>query len=70
MAKIRKVLDEFINVTSNNRGFRTVLHSAATYDQTKKGLSHLYPKRFVDVDGIHTCPLNLLTIFLCKVTFF
>ena len=35
MAKYRKVLDEFVNVTSTNRGFRTVQHSVATYDQTK-----------------------------------
>ena len=39
MAKYRKVLDEFINVTSTRRGFRTVHHSVATYEQTKKGLS-------------------------------
>ena len=44
MAKYRKVLDEFINVTSTNRGFRTVHHSAATYEQTKMGLSYFYPK--------------------------
>ena len=36
MAKYRKVLDEFINVTSTNRGFRTVHHNVATYQQTKK----------------------------------
>ena len=59
MAKYWKVLDEFINVTSANRGFRTVHHSVATYEQTKKGLSSFYPKRIVDSDGIHTRPLNL-----------
>ena len=59
MAKYRKVLGEIINVTSTNRGFRTVHHSVATYKQTEKGLSYIYPKRFVDVDGIHTRPLNL-----------
>ena len=59
MAKYRKVSDEFINVTSTNRGFRTVQHSVATYEQTKKGLSYFYPKRIVDADGIHTRPLNL-----------
>ena len=57
--KYRKVLKEFINVTSNNRGFRTVHHSVATYEQTKKGLSYFYPKRIVDTDGIHTRPLKL-----------
>ena len=59
MAKYRKVLDEFINVTSTNRGFRTVHHSVSTYEQTKKGLSYFYPKRIVDADGIHTRPLSL-----------
>ena len=59
MAKYRKVLDEFINVTSTNRGFRTVHHNVATYEQIKKCLSYFYPKRIVDADGIHTHPLNL-----------
>ena len=59
MAKYRNVVDEFINVTSANRGFRTVHHSVATYEQTKKGLSYFYPKRIVDSDGIHTRPSNL-----------
>ena len=59
MAKYRKVLDEFIDVTWTNRGFRTVHHSVATYEQTKKGLSYFYPKRTVDADGIHTRPLSL-----------
>ena len=39
MAKYRKVLDEFIKVTSTNRRFRTVHHSVATYEPTKKGVS-------------------------------
>ena len=64
MAKYRKVLDEFVNVTSTNRGFRTVQHSVATFEQTKKGLSYFYPKRIVDADGIHTRPFSLLTILL------
>ena len=59
MAKYRKIPDEFINVTSTNRGFRTVYRSVATYKQTKKGLSYFYAKRIVDADGIHTRPLNL-----------
>ena len=69
MTKYRKVLDEFFNVSSTNGGFRTVHHSEATYEQTKKGLSYFYPKRIVDADGIHTRPLNLLTILLCIVFF-
>ena len=48
MAKYRKVLEEAINVTSTNRGFRTIQHSVATYEQTKKGLSYFYPKRIVE----------------------
>ena len=59
MAKYRKVLDEIVNVTSTNRGFRTVQHSVATYEQTKKGLFYFYPKRIVDSDGIHIRPLSL-----------
>ena len=59
MAKYRRVSDEFINVTSTNGGFRTVHHSVATYEQTKKGMPYFCPKRIVDSDGIHTHPLNL-----------
>ena len=59
MAKYRKVLDDFAIVTSTNRGFRTVQHSVATYEQTKKGLSYFYPKRIVEADGIHTRPSSL-----------
>ena len=58
MAKYRKVLDRFINVTSTNRSVRTVHHSVALYEQTKKGLSYFYPKKIVDADCIHTRPLN------------
>ena len=63
MTKYRKVLEEAVNVTSTNRGFRTMKHSVATYEQTKKGLSYLYPKRLVGGDGIHTEPI-VLWIFL------
>ena len=59
LAKYRRVLDEAINLTSTNRGFRTINHMVATYEQTKKGLSYFYPKRQVQDDGIHTKPLNL-----------
>ena len=45
MSKYRKVLEEAVNVTSTNRGFRTMRHSVATYEQTKKGLFYFYPKR-------------------------
>ena len=58
MSKYREVLEEAVNVTSTNRGFRTVQHSVATHEQTKKGLSYFYPKR-IEEDGIHKKPLNL-----------
>ena len=54
LEKYRKVLNEKVNITSNNRGFRTSNHSVATYEQVKKGLSYFYPKRIVETDGIHT----------------
>ena len=59
LEKYRRVLNEKVNVTSNNRGFRTNIHSVATYEQIRKGLTYLYPKRIVETDGIHTKPLNL-----------
>ena len=59
MEKYRRVMDEIINLTSTNRGFRTINHCVATYEQTKKGLSYFYPKRIVQSDGIHTAPLNI-----------
>ena len=59
MTKYRKVLEEAVNVTSTNRGFRTMKHSVATYEQTKKGLAYFYPKRLVEEDGIHNKPLVL-----------
>ena len=57
--KYRIVLNEKVNVTSHNRGFRTNNHSVATYEQFKKSLSCFYPKRIVETDGIHTQPLGL-----------
>ena len=36
LEKYRRVLDEKVNVTSTNRGFRVNDHSVATYEQTKK----------------------------------
>ena len=59
MEKYRRVMDEIINLTSTNRGFRTINHCVNTYEQTKKGLSFFYPKRIVQSDGIHTAPLNI-----------
>ena len=45
MSKYRKVLEEAVNDTSTNREFRTIQHSVATSEQTKKGLSYFYPKK-------------------------
>ena len=59
LEKYRRVLNERVNVTSNNRRFRTNNHSAVTYEQIKKGLSYFYPKRIVESDGIQTHPLIL-----------
>ena len=43
MSKYRKVLEEAVNVTSTNRGFRTRKHGVATYKQ-KKGIVLFVPK--------------------------
>ena len=59
MTKYPKVYEEAVNVTSANRRFRTMKHSVATYEQTKKGISYFYPKRLVEADGIHTKLLDL-----------
>ena len=40
MSNYRKVLEETVNVTSTNKGFRTIQHSVATYEQIKKRLSY------------------------------
>ena len=42
LEKYRRVLNEKVNVTSNNRDFRTNNPSAATYEQVKKDLSYFY----------------------------
>ena len=44
MTKYPKVLEEAVNVTSTNRGFRTIKHSFANYEQTKKGIVLFLPK--------------------------
>ena len=59
MSNYRKTLEEPVNVTSTNKGFRKIQHSVATYAQVKKGLSYCYPKRTVEEDGIHTKHLRL-----------
>ena len=42
----------------------------ATYEQTKKGLSFFYPKRQVQVDGIHTKPLIWSSKFIHDVVLY
>ena len=44
LSEYRKKLDDSLNITSANRGRRTVQHSVATHEQTKKGLSFLPQK--------------------------
>ena len=62
MSKYRKVLEEAVNVTSTNRGFRRIQHCVATYEQTKRGLSYFHPKRIKEEDGKRTKPLRLLVL--------
>ena len=59
LEKYRTVLNEKVDVTSNNGGFRLNNHAVATYEQVKKGLSYFYPKRIIENYGILTQPLNL-----------
>ena len=59
MSKYCKVLEEILKVKSINRGIRTIQHAVATYEQTKKGFSYIYPKRNVQQNGIYTHPLNI-----------
>ena len=53
------VLNEKVNVTSNNRGSRTNNHSVATCEQVEDGLSYIHLKQIVESDGIHTQALHL-----------
>ena len=59
MAKYRQVPNEAVKLKSTNRGFKTINHAVATYEQTKKGLSYFYLEREVEGDGIYSKPLNL-----------
>ena len=70
LTKYRTVLDEFINITSTNSGFRSLHHSVPPYEQTRKGLFFFFPKRIVDADGFHTRPSNLQATLLCIVILF
>ena len=60
LEKYRRVLNEKVNVTSNNRGFRTNSYYIATYEQSRKSLSSVfYPVRIVKTDEIHNQTDNL-----------
>ena len=59
LKKYRRVLNETVNVTSNNRRFRTNNHFVAIYEQVKQSLSYFFQNWKVQTDGIHTLPLNL-----------
>ena len=54
--KYRRDLDEKIDITSTNRGFRTNNHIVATYEQVRKTLLIL-SKKNVENDEIHTTSL-------------
>ena len=60
--KCRSVLNENVNVTSINRGFRTNNLSGATYEQIRKTLTYFYLKRIVESVDIHIQRL------ICKIT--
>ena len=62
LEKHHRVFNEKVNVTLNNRGFRTNNNSVTTYEQLKKGLSYFYPKRIVETDGVHSQALNFQDI--------
>ena len=59
LEKYRRVLNEKVSATSNNRGCRTKGQSVATYEQVNNGVSYFYPQQKVESDGIRTQPLNL-----------
>ena len=67
MSNYREVLQEAVNLTSTNKGFRTIQHSVGTYGQTKEGFSYFYPETIVEEDGIHTKPLQLNLIIVLIV---
>ena len=46
MSKYRKVLEEAVNVTSTNRGFRTIKHSVATYERIKQDCLTFIQKKY------------------------
>ena len=59
LANYRRALNETVNITSNNGGFRTYNHYPATYKEIRKSLSCFYQKPITKINRIHTQPLNL-----------
>ena len=59
MSKYCQISEQVFNLTSTNRGFRTMQHAVATYEQTRKEFAYFYPKRNVQQDGKHTRLLNI-----------
>ena len=59
LKKYRTFLNEKVNVTPNNRRFRTNNESVSTCEQFKKFLSYFYSKRVVESDRVHIQPPNL-----------
>ena len=70
MSKYLKVLEEAVNVSTTNRGFRTIQHSVATFEQTKKRLFYFYPTRIVEQDGIHKILTLVSFDYIFKCLFF
>ena len=56
LEKYRRVVNENKKLRQQTAS-RTSSHAVATYEQFKKSLSHFYPDRTVESDGIDTQPL-------------
>ena len=55
-----RVLNTTETFTAVNKGIRTFNNTVYTYSQQKKAFTYLYCKRVVQLDGIHTKPLNIV----------
>ena len=67
MSKYKTVLDETVNFTVTNRGFRNLFHMVATKENnTKKGLSYFYPRRQVQNDEFQTKPKIFKDLMQCN----
>ena len=67
MSKYKRKLDEAVNFTITNKGFRYLFHMVATKENnTKKGLIYFYPRRQVQNDEFQTKPTKLKDLMQCK----